>query len=208
MAAPAPTQFAEAELSGAQFDQPPSPVSAKVFVCATGRTGSWLLCRAMTHHGIGIPHEYFNARHTRIIGPRVGIKTLSEGVRLQSDVVARQAYMGALLGLRTVNGIFSAKMHWGQYASYLNNTEGDALLQKSHFIHLYREDLLAQAISFHISRQTGRWGLGMERDTVPAERPRFFDLDLIEENLKALAEADMNWRLFFAHNGITPPRFI
>ena len=197
-------RYSELELSGEQFDRPHCPLRAKVIICATGRTGSWLLCRAMAHHGIGIPHEYFNARHVGLIATRYGIAGLADGTQLASNAQARQAYIAALLNYRTVNGIFATKIHWGQYASYLDNDEGVALLQNAHFVHLYRRDLVAQAISFHVARETGRWGLDDTVTTSPASAPRFFDLDQIADSMKMLADSDASWRLFFARNGISP----
>ena len=199
--------YSELQLSDEQFDRPSCPVRAKVFICATGRTGSWLLCRAMIHRGMGIPHEYFNPRHIGLIGPRCGIHALADGRHLGSDSTARRSYVAALLDRRTINGIFAAKIHWAQYAAYLDNPEGDELLQNAHFIYLYREDLLAQAISFHIAKETGRWGPDATVGSPPAQNPRFFDVDLIDVRVKLLAEAGMNWRLFFARNGISPLTF-
>jgi LPS sulfotransferase NodH len=161
----------------------------------------------MIHHGIGVPHEYFNASHIGVIGSRFGIQALADGRRLRSDAEARRAYIAGLLARRTVNGIFAAKMHWGQYASYLENPEGAEMLQRAHFIHLYRENLLAQAISFHLSKETGRWGFDATVTTAPASEPGFFNAKQIDEHLKSLAEADMNWRLFFARNAISPLAF-
>jgi LPS sulfotransferase NodH/tetratricopeptide (TPR) repeat protein/SAM-dependent methyltransferase len=200
------TGYTELQLSEL-FDQPSSPVRAKVFICATGRTGSSLLCRAMFHHGIGLPHEYFNAGHIALIGQRSGIHPLADGRRLGSDSEARRAYIAALMDRRTANGIFAAKIHWGQYASYLDNPEGVELFQQAHFIQLYREDLLAQAISFHVSKETGRWGSADTVSTPPASIPRFFDVDLIADYIKMLAESDTSWRLFFARNAILPLTF-
>ena len=201
------TRFSELELSEERFDREPGPIRAKIFICATGRTGSWLLCRGMIHNGIGLPHEYFNAQHISAIAQRCGIAALADGRRLGSDPEARRSYIEAILQRRTVNGAFAAKLHWSQYASYLNNPEGDDLLQNGHFINLYREDLLAQAISFHIARTTGRWGSDASAITPATEKPDFFDVDVIDNEMNVLAERDANWRLFFARNGIRPLRF-
>jgi trehalose 2-sulfotransferase len=170
------TRYSELQLSGELFDRPTCPVRNKIFICATGRTGSWLLCRAMIHHGIGIPHEYFNAIHIRLLGPRFGIHALADGRQLGFDSVARRAYLAELMHRRTINGIFAAKIHWGQYASYLDNPEGVEMLQRAHFIHLYREDLLAQALSFHVAKETGRWGVDDTVTTPPASAPRAAEL--------------------------------
>jgi LPS sulfotransferase NodH len=161
----------------------------------------------MVHHGIGVPHEYFNANHIGLIGPRLGIPMLADARNLVSDNAARRTYIAALMNRRTANGIFAAKIHWAQYATYLDNPEGDELLGQAHFIHLYREDLLAQAISFHVAKETGRWGPDGTVDSPPASVPRFFDVDLIDARVKLLAESEMKWRIFFAQNGILPLAF-
>jgi LPS sulfotransferase NodH len=160
----------------------------------------------MIHHGIGFPHEYFNPQHISLIAKRCGIPALADGQRLGSDSEARRSYLQAILQRRTVNGTFAAKVHWGQYASYLNNPEGVDLLQSAHFIHLYREDLLAQAISFFIAKITGRWGTDDSVATPPGGRANFFDVEAIEKEMNILAVSDANWRLFFSRNGIKPLR--
>ena len=73
--------YTERDVNGAAFDQTACQVGAKVLISSTGRTGSYLLCRAMIHHGIGIPHEYFNVVNAAIIGARYGLGTItSRGV--------------------------------------------------------------------------------------------------------------------------------
>ena len=68
----------ETDVTGEAFDQPPSPLRTKLFICGSQRTGSYLLCRAMIHHGMGVPHEYFNTIHIAVLGPRWGIAELKE----------------------------------------------------------------------------------------------------------------------------------
>jgi LPS sulfotransferase NodH len=151
----------------------------------------------MMHYGIGVPREYFNPTRIREFAALYKIAGLADGGRLAADKAARQQYIIELFKHRVANGIFASKIQWGQYASFLENAEGDALLSQGHFIHLFREDLLAQAISRHIAVETGRWGVDGRVTSRPSPKPRFFDVDLIEGYLKLLAQANMNWRLFF-----------
>jgi LPS sulfotransferase NodH len=204
MSAPPSTRYNEMEVNSELFDRTPCPVRAKVFICSTQRTGSYLLCRAMIHHGIGVPHEYFHYLHAGIIGARFGIAGLPNGQPLETDGVLRRAYTSALLDRRTVNGIFAAKIQWTEYTRYLDNPEGHEMLRNAHFIYLYREDLLDQAISVHVAMQTGRWGFGDLITTLPAANPRFFDDDAINRYLERIARHDMQWRMFFARNQISP----
>ena len=197
-------RYNERQLSGELLDQPPCPVRAKVFVCSTPRTGSYYLCRAMIHHGIGIPHEYFHFLHAATIGPRVGIDALQNGWLLKTDSGVRQAYIREVMNRRTINGIFSAKVQWWELAHFLNNPEGVELFQNGHFLYLYREDLLAQAISLHVSYQTGRWGFDDLVTSEPRSNPNFFDNASINKYLEEISAHDTNWRRFFARNQISP----
>ena len=63
---------------------------------------------------------------------------------------------------------------------------------------------MSQAISFHVSLLTGRWGPDDTVATTPSSNPQFFDNDLIASQMNVLAEQDKQWRLFFARNGISP----
>jgi LPS sulfotransferase NodH/glycosyltransferase involved in cell wall biosynthesis len=199
-----PIRYNERQISSELLDQPLCPVRAKVFICSTPRTGSYFLCRAMIHHGIGIPHEYFHFLHAATIGPRVGIDALRNGWLLKTDAAARRAYIKEVMNRRTVNGIFSAKIQWWELAHFLNNPEGIELLQNGHFLYLYREDLLAQAISLHISYQTGRWGFDDLITSEPRSEPNFLDNASISKYLEEISAHDMHWRRFFTHNRISP----
>ena len=161
MSKPIEITFNEMQLSGEAYDQPGSPLRAKVFICTAPRSGSYFFCRAMMHHRIGIPHEYFNAKHIGAIAKRAGIPSLANGAMLGSDAAARKAYCEALLARRTLDGIFAAKIHWGQYSDYLNNAEGDHLLQNGCFIHLNREDLLSRSHIVPYRMETGIWGVDL-----------------------------------------------
>jgi LPS sulfotransferase NodH len=193
----------EEQVNSGDFDQPPCPVKIKLIICSTPRSGSYLLCRAMIHHGIGVPHEYFNGINASTIGPRLGVGNVATP-ELEIDGPARQAYIAALLKHRTVNGVFAFKIQGGQLAQYFQRSGGNALFQGAHYIYLYREDLLAQAVSFHVSLLTGRWGVGNTVTTQAVQNAQFFDNGLIENRLQIIADQDKEWRLFFARNGIFP----
>ena len=105
---------------------------------------------------------------------------------------------------RTVNGIFAVKIQGGQYAQYLRNAPSKELFADAKVIHVFREDLLAQAISFHVSLLTGRWGIDGTVTTRADPNPKFFDSAVIENRLQILADQDKEWRLFFARIGVVP----
>jgi LPS sulfotransferase NodH len=193
----------ESQINSAKFDQPRCPVKTKLIICSTPRSGSYLLCRALIRHGIGIPHEYFNGINAGVISSRLGLDKVTSP-ELEVDGKERRAYIAALLEHRTVKGIFAVKIQGGQFAQYFKSSEGIELFRGARFIYLYREDLLSQAISFHVSLLTGRWGTDDTVATTPSSNPQFFDNDLIASRMNVLAVQDMQWRLFFARNGTSP----
>ncbi len=199
-----PARYGELEVNGQPFDRLPCPVRTKIFICATQRSGSYLLCRAMIHHGIGVPHEYFHHLHIPMIGPRCGLPALADADRLRTDRDLRRAYIAALLQRRTFSGVFAVKVQGGEFAAYLDNDEGMQLFQDAYFIHLHRRDLLSQAISRHVAFLTGRWGNDDTVTTPPVENPDFFDSAQIIRHANAIAAEDASWRLFFTQNGIRP----
>lgn len=200
---PAPTVLNAIEFNDPRFDQPANPIRTKLVVCSTQRSGSFLLGRAMIHHGLGVPHEYFNPRHMGELGPRFGVAGLDKPERFAWDPALRRAYIDAIRQNRTVDGVFAAKVQWWQFREYLDNDEGQAFLANARFIHLYREDLLGQAISLWLSLLSGRWGLDERVTSPPINRdPRNYEA--IERLMDDVAEADQNWRAMFARRRVAP----
>jgi LPS sulfotransferase NodH len=194
----------ETEVNSAKFDQPLCPIKTKLIICSTPRSGSYLLCRAMIHHRIGVPHEYFNGLNASAIAPRLGLGNIA-APELEIDGPIRQRYIASLMEHRTVNGVFAAKIQGGQFMQYFKRSlDTIPLFHGAYYVHLYREDLLAQAISFHVSLITGRWGLDNTVTTQVSPNPQFFNRAAIENQLQILADQDKEWRLSFARDGIVP----
>jgi LPS sulfotransferase NodH len=213
-------RYTESQVSSELLDQPLfAGEPRKVFICSTPRSGSYMLCRYMINAGLGVPHEYFNPIIIRDIAPRLGLGAAIEGLqwrprnlrdKLPLRSPARVAeenflakYLAALVPIRCVNGVFAAKVHFGQFVKVLDNPTGRKLLERGVFIHLYREDLLKQAVSTHFSNLTGRWSIDDAVATVPQEKPDFFNVPAIDRTLQGLAEDDLGWRVFLARNGIS-----
>lgn len=211
-------RYSEPQLSSELLDQPAfCGTPLKVFICSTARSGSYMLCRYMVNAGLGVPHEYFNPIIMREIAPRLGLQQVS---RLKwrprspwNDLFGKAArsaevnflgdYLGALVPRRCQSGVFAAKIHFDHYLKVLDNEVGSALLDGGLFIHLYREDLLAQAVSTHFANLTGRWGVDETITTVPAAHPNFFDVEMINRHVEQIAEQNRGWRVFFGRNGLS-----
>jgi LPS sulfotransferase NodH len=212
-------RYTESQVSSELLDQPLfTGEPKKIFICSTPRSGSYMLCRYMINAGLGVPHEYFNPIIMRDMAPRLGLGAAISGLqwrprnlrdRLPPRPPARVAeesflsnYLATVVPLRCVNGIFAAKVHFEHFVKVLDNATGRKLLEGGIFIHLYRENLLNQAVSTHFSHLTGRWGIDDTAATVPQENPDFFNVAAIDRIVQRLAEDDLGWRLFLARNAI------
>jgi LPS sulfotransferase NodH len=198
------TPLTEQEVNDAAFDRPAAVPQTRLLICSTPRTGSYLLCRAMIHNGIGVPHEYFNGINAGVISERLGPRKI-DSRDLAQDGAERRAYIHNLLARRTVKDVFAAKIQRGQFRQYFErNYESVPLFAGAGYIYLYREDLLAQAVSLHVSLVTGQWGVDERVATRPAEDQEFFDAGRIRRCMDELTTQDSEWRKFFAINAIKP----
>jgi trehalose 2-sulfotransferase len=80
-----------------------------------------------------------------------------------------------------------------------------ALLEKAlgklKFIHLYRNDLIAQAISLYRAEQTGYW------HTVEGQKPKqppVFDFEAINSRREMLEQHNIAWQNWFQKVGVQP----
>jgi len=175
----------------------------------------------MINAGLGIPHEYFNPIVMRQMAPRLGLERDIRGLtwlphgwkdRLlfrrrrgrAAELAFLRKYLRFLLASRCQEGVFAAKVHFRDFRRTLNNSIGDALLENTLFIQLYREDILKQAVSEHFGQLTGRWGIDDSVTTTPAANPNFFDPGAVDRALNDLADQDRGWRVFFARRGVVP----
>lgn len=212
-------RYSEQQLTSEALDQKPfHGKPTKIFICSTPRSGSYMLCRYMVNAGLGVPHEYFNPIIMRQMGPRLGLHQaqklnwrprspwdyLPPGRTARSkEIKFLRQYLDSLIPQRCLNGAFAAKMHFDHYLKVLDNPVGHELLDGGLFVHLYREDLLAQAVSTHFANLTGQWSIDGVVTTAPVPNPDFFDATAIRKTLKELADCDRGWRLFFGHNGVS-----
>jgi trehalose 2-sulfotransferase len=215
-------RYTELQISSELLDQPEfAGQPKKIFICSTPRSGSYFLCRQMIHAGLGVPHEYFNPFVMRQMVPRLGLESDLRGLtwlpygwkdRLllrrrrgrQAELAFLNKYLKFLLARRCQGGVFAAKVHFRDFRRTLTNPVGDALLENTLFIQLYREDILQQAVSEHFGQLTGRWGIDDSVTTPPAANPNFFDPAAVDRAVNDLADQDRGWRVLFARRGVVP----
>jgi trehalose 2-sulfotransferase len=178
-------------------------------MCGTPRTGTTLLCQYLTSTEVaGRPHSYFRKQN---------LTSWAEGWRiLRPD--GSYSFSDYLIAARaagsTENGTIGTRVMWGtleemtaelgQLYPHLANDDL-ALLEKAFgklkFIHLYRNDLIAQAISLYRAEQTGYW------HTVEGQKPKqppVFDFEAINLRREMLEQHNIAWQNWFQKVGVQP----
>ncbi|HEY3051434.1 MAG TPA: Stf0 family sulfotransferase [Gaiellaceae bacterium] len=178
-----------------------TPPTGSYFICSGQRSGTWLLSGLLDGTGVaGHPHEFFepgteqaNRRRWRV-GAGFG------------------EYLAAVFGVGTTeNGVFASSVMWPSLVSLLKRlrgpgaaVEGDRLLVERFFpqpryVFLWREDVVAQAVSWARAVQTGyyhHWDRPVGKAT--------FELDQIDALVREASANSASWRRWFAENEIEP----
>lgn len=199
------------------------------FVCATPRSGSTLVCEALTATGVAgrpaeyfealrgtdvprQPHEYFDLPDAEIEGllPRLD-------VRPAPPLEAARDYLAYLDWARaqgtTPNGVFAAKLMWGylgELAGRLRDTgryHGDdfavlrAAFPGARFVRVVRLGKVEQAVSLWTAIQTQQWRDGGADAT---RREPVYHHRAIGHLVRYLTEHEDQWSTFFARAGVEP----
>jgi LPS sulfotransferase NodH len=179
--------------------------SASYFLCGTPRTGTNLLTGLLKSTGLaGKPEEYFW---------RDVMEEWAQAWRAETfrDYLAAVVHDGT-----TPNGVFGAKVMWAHMDDLLDRlrtlsggpkASDRAVIERSfprpRFIWIWRDDAIAQAVSWAKADQTDVWY--DHADGTPAEEPDF-DADDIRRHVRRVAEHNDRWARWFASNGIEPLR--
>ena len=184
------------------------------FICATPRTGSSLLLGLLESTGIaGRPEAYFREPDEQLWADRWGLSPTD------NDRVEYGDYVRAALAAgRTDNGVFGAKLMWGTLdevveklaAVYPDDAGPGAdltLLTRAfgqiRFVHLRREDAVAQAVSWLRAEQTGTWYIGDSTPGAGAREPRFDALG-IQRYAECISQHNAAWEQWFSSFAIEP----
>jgi LPS sulfotransferase NodH len=186
------------------------------FICATPRTGSSLLLGLLESTGVaGRPQAYFRSPDEPLWADRWQLPRAADGGFDYGDYVR-----AALATGRTDNGVFGAKLMWGtldevvtKLAPLHPDLDGNdvALLRRAfgrtRFVHLRRDDVLAQAVSWLRAEQTGTWFVGGNGEISGGAgdgRAPHFDADGIGHFVSTIRQHNAAWESWFARWGIQP----
>jgi LPS sulfotransferase NodH len=155
----------------------------------------------------GRPESYFRAADESTWADRWRLTRHQDGSLNYQDFAR-----AALAAGQTDNLIFGARIMWGtleEVVTKLGECHPDLagraldLLQTAfgplQFVHLWREDTLAQAVSWARAEQTGFWHPG----DVAGHQSQF-DADQIELLVRTIKEHNNAWRVWFTAQQIRP----
>lgn len=173
-------------------------------ICATNRSGSFLLCEALKNTGIaGQPEEYFWRNDEPFWKERWSVSSYA-------DYVA-----GAIAQGTSSNGVFGAKIMWGYFDDVVGKLhsipgyEGlptaellSTIFPNLRYIWITRRDKVRQAVSFEKAIQTNIWA--MTDETSPSTGELHFDVARIDALVQVIESHEAAWQHYFAVNRITP----
>lgn len=190
---------------------------ASYLICATPRSGTTLLCDLLTETGkAGVPHSYFRRQDIPWRAERWGVSQGDPSDLGEFD----RAYLEAVLRVGTgATEVFGLRLMWGTVAELCDRLGGlfagelttAALLNKAFgplsYVHVFREDKVAQAISLLRAEQSGLWHLaadGTERQRSGPPALIGYDDARLVEIVDELERDDAAWTAYFAESGISP----
>ncbi len=180
-------------------------VPASYILCGTPRTGSTHLCSLLSSTGVlGRPESYFR-------GPDE--TAWAEHFDLPHDGSQVRDYGAFVRAVRaaatTDNGVCGARVMWGSLDRVVTGLERPshrselAVLECAfgplRFVHLWREDVVGQAVSWCRAEQTGFW----QRGDIQSRPPKR-DLDRTMQIVATIREHNAAWRSWFNGHGVRP----
>lgn len=201
-----------------------SAVRKSLIIACNPRSGSSLLCEALTATGVaGHVDEWLLPRRVMKWGLRHGIPTVSPRIipallryqfsgrssrseNFNLSIWARwmPRYFARLTEVEvTPNGVFGLQLHRGQYmrAVWVWGIALDEPNVPTTWVHLRRRDRLAQAVSWAKAIQDERWNTSMD----PRDEAHY-DGELISVLFRRAVRQDREWFEHFEALGITPLR--
>lgn len=157
-----------------------------LIIASTGRSGSHMLGHALYQtKRFGFPLEYANSSNLIEWRRRLGLLNIKE-------IIAE------LQRKRTSdNGVFGIKIHYSQICQFGGFDQLVEMFPNAYYILLSRKDILAQAVSLSIAKQTGVWISGQQ----PVNDNPVYSFTEIDENLRSIILDNSSWRYSLAASG-------
>jgi len=193
------------------------PKYQSIILCANPRSGSTMLCDLMAATGVlGRPQSFYRPESISEWAKLLGFddEPANRSIEFESNYLAAIRKHGA-----DASGMFSLRLMWDtkdglieRLSPLFHAQKRDADLFESAFghslyIHLVREDKIAQAVSLVRAEQSGQWHLsadGTVRQGTKEPLPVTYDAQAIEKEIASLTRDDAEWRTWFAAYGLSP----
>ncbi len=206
--------------NGPDWDLAPAPVPpALVYVVASQpRSGSTLLCRLLWGTGrAGAPKEYLNPMQLRdwslrhgspadrrrnqwLQGAAVGALAGRWGRDGRWSDARLAAHLAAVQARRSSDGRFGLKLHHHHAQRWADRPAVSGLLATARWIRIVREDRVAQAVSWELALQTGRWASWQAETRLPGRLgPVRYRRRRIARRIAQLAAGAAAWDARLAH---------
>lgn len=169
-----------------EHDYPNQTETRKTLIIAsTVRSGSHMLGHALHETGaFGFPLEYANTKNLNQWKQKFGISDTAE-------------VMQKLMQRRTsANGVFGIKLHYCHLETLGGFSRIKSLFPNPHFVLLTRQDVMSQAVSLAVAKQTGAWISKQEKQKQPEYR--FEDID---NGLRRILFENSSWKYTLSASG-------
>lgn len=182
---------------GAEHDTPlPAVPARKLLICTAPRTASGSLAALIQAGGLGQVSEYCSTLAERRFRMRSNSRIPVSKSKLSAE------YLRTIMPLRTVQGVFTAKIQHAHVKRAIRAGLGRELFDGADLVFLFRRDLSDQAVSYTVSLLTDNWG----RQDKAAGSASFSDARLRREymrQLRYLAYEYAEWHTIFNLLGLT-----
>ncbi|MEO9875017.1 MAG: Stf0 family sulfotransferase [Anderseniella sp.] len=186
-------------------------------ICATPRSGSTLLCDLLHDTGVaGNPHSFFRRQDFADWAKEFNVPV----EEWQDHQTFDLTYLEAVLKYGTgPTELFGMRLMWesladvsARLADLFPGQTGDSARFRSAFghpvyVHLSRNDKVAQAVSRRKAEQTGLWHVdadGTERERVKSGQAPSYDAHELSKLVKELEDHDAAWAGWFTRQDVVP----
>ncbi len=193
--------------------------SRSYILCATPRSGSTLLCDLLSDTGVaGRPDSYFRRESIPDWVRHLSVPTREEMSERDFD----RAFLAAVLKEGAGGtSVFALRLMWDSVEELSGKlrtlypgclTDADRFgraFGKVQYIHLTRQDKVAQAVSLLKALETGLWHVGTdgrERERTKLQGCAAYDASRLAGQIEELNSQDREWLRWFDRNRIKPVR--
>lgn len=160
--------------------------SKTLIIASTGRCGSHMLGHALHEtNSFGFPLEYVNPANLVEWRNRLHINDFHE---VLTEIQRRRT---------SPNGVFGIKIHYSHIKQFGGFSQLEEIFPNAYYLLLSREDILKQAVSLSIAKQTGVWIHGQK----PVNDNLVYDFKDIDKCLRQSILENSSWRYILSAKG-------